>query len=313
MINPPKVYIVILNYIKWQDALQCISSLLTSTYSDFTIFLVDNCSDNDSIKHLSESVEKNYNGQITQTIIEKKDLANIDNAFDLPKITFIQNDENAGFAGGNNLALNLVKNENAFVWLLNPDMIVKDNTMELLVEYASLQSRRAIIGTEVRKSGSEEVFFIGGSKLDFNKAKPLFNTDPNAAASLDFISGASLFTHLSNFKELGLLPEHYFLFWEETDWCYNAKLNGHPLLICPDAICYDKVSSVIGKGFLSDYYYVRNGLYFTAKFHKSKVPFVFSFMAVRWVKRILTMQFDRAKGVYKGAVDFSRGKHGMGH
>ena len=86
---------------------------------------------------------------------------------------------------------------------------------------------------------------------------------------MDYISGGSLFTHINSFNDLGLLPEEYFLYWEETDWCYRAKKKGYELRLCEKAVCYDKVSSSIGKSFLADYYYTRNGLFFLSKFKKS--------------------------------------------
>ena len=116
------------------------------------------------------------------------------------------------------------------------------------------------------------------------------------------------FTRANNFNTVGLLPENYFLYWEETDWCYTAKLKGYQLLVCPDAICYDKISTVIGKGFLSDYYYARNGLHFVAKFNKPYLWLALPLMGARWLKRIFTGRWDRARGVWIGTIDFLKQK-----
>ena len=85
---------------------------------------------------------------------------------------------------------------------------------------------------------------------------------------LDFISGGCLFTHAINFKRNGLLPEKYFLYWEETDWCYHARKKGCLLNVCTAAVCYDKISTIIGKGYLANYYYTINGLRFTSAIRK---------------------------------------------
>ena len=65
-------------------------------------------------------------------------------------------------------------------------------------------------------------------------------------------------------------------------------------MVCPDAICYDKISTSIGKGYLSDYYYARNALYFMAKFRKFRLPSALFFMSLRWLRRLFAGQRDRA-------------------
>ena len=107
-----------------------------------------------------------------------------------------------------------------------------------------------------------------------------------------------------------MLPEEYFLYWEETDWCYRAKNKGYSLLLCETAICYDKVSSSIGKSFLADYYYTRNGLIFLSKYKKEKVATAVFFTIFRFLKRLVMGQPARAKGVYNGMLSFlNKDKH----
>jgi GT2 family glycosyltransferase len=126
----------------------------------------------------------------------------------------------------------------------------------------------------------------------------------NAIPKLDYISGACLFTHTSNLRKIGLLPEKYFLYWEETDWCYLARQSGCQFYVCHTAICYDKISTVIGKSFMADYYYMRNGLLFISKYRSKNIPFVIFFAGIRFMKRVITGQWKRANGVLKGMRDF---------
>ena len=67
----------------------------------------------------------------------------------------------------------------------------------------------------------------GGGKINFNSGTITMLKTKDQVAEMDFVSGGSLFTHAANYKTLGLLPEDYFLYWEETDWCYRAKTNGY--------------------------------------------------------------------------------------
>lgn len=302
----PKVYIVILNYRQWQDTQECLQSVLRSTYTNFSVFVVDNNSGNDSLPRLASWLS---NEQREFQTITKKEIQEVDLSL-LPQVTLVQNDSNAGFANGNNIVLAILKNENAYVWLLNPDMIIRENTLDELVQFAGTQSQQGVIGALIKNhEGNQELLFYGGGRVNFYLATVQTIKKPGDIHRLDYISGGCLFTHAVNFSTMGLLPEEYFLYWEETDWCYRAKQKGYPLLVCSTAVCYDKISTTIGKGFLANYYYARNGLLFISKFRKGNVPLVLFFVIWRWFKRVFTGRWSRAGGICKGTRDFLKRKY----
>jgi GT2 family glycosyltransferase len=311
-----KVYIVIVNFKQWQDTRDCLESVLQSTYTDFSIFVIDNNSGNNSLEHLSAWLENKIAGKTSllseppgYVLLKKQELNDSTDLSKLPEVVFIQNDENAGFAAGNNVVLRFLREQDAYFWLLNPDMVIKDDAMEKLVQFTTGLSLQSIVGTVVQSySGNHELLFYGGHKVNFLSATVSMIKRPGSVQRLDYISGGCLFTHTSNLDRLGLLPERYFLYWEETDWCYRAKQNGYVLSVCPGAVCYDKISTIIGKSFMSDYYYVRNGLLFISKYRKKNIPFVLFFVGIRFLKRIVTGQWARARGVYKGTMDFFKMK-----
>lgn len=305
--NAPKVYIIVLNYKQWQDTWACIESVLRSSFRNYSLIIVDNDSKNNSLENIIDQAE-NASIAATDYKLYSRDMLNgkID-LHKLPRLTFIQNNSNAGFAGGNNIVLRLLAPLDAYIWLLNPDMIIREDTLAELVSFADKQTADCIIGAEVRThAGNQELFFYGGGKVNFLAGTIQLIKSPGSA--LDYISGGCLFTHAANFKKYGVLPEDYFLYWEETDWCFRAKQQGVALLVCPSAVCYDKVSTVIGKGFLSDYYYCRNGLLFLSKFSKGNLPIALLAMKIRWFKRIVMGQWGRARGVWWGTIDFLKRK-----
>jgi GT2 family glycosyltransferase len=286
--------------------------VLQSSYRNYSIIIIDNNSQNNSIENiirqaLSSSIAA------SEYKIYTREMTGID-LQNLPRLTFIQNNRNAGFAGGNNIVLRLLAGLDAYVWLLNPDMVIREDTLAELVSFAVRQTSDCIIGAGVRSfSGKKELFFYGGGKVNFLSGTIRLMKNQESVNSLDYISGGCLFTHATNFEKFGALPEDYFLYWEETDWCYRAKQKGVALLVCPSAICFDKVSTVIGKGFLSDYYYSRNGLLFISKFRKRKVAIALLAMKLRWFKRIITGQWSRARGVWRGTIDFLKRKNDCPH
>ena len=48
----PHVYIVILNYKRWQDVIECLDSVFRSRYQNFTAIVIDNDSQNDSLQYI---------------------------------------------------------------------------------------------------------------------------------------------------------------------------------------------------------------------------------------------------------------------
>jgi GT2 family glycosyltransferase len=314
----PKVYILILNYKNWQDVIDCLETVLRSTYKNYHVIVIDNHSGNDSLEHIAQwvtndAVKSNIKVGFSQQSIDRPvpmlwlpaDDWDNDSAARLPVLTLVQASANKGFAAGMNCVIKHLVAEDAYAWLLNPDMIVQEKTLEELVRFASGQTRRAIIGAHVKlyyKPAETHVY--GGGRINFNTATISMLDEASDPASMDYVSGASMFLHTASFLELGLLPEEYFLYWEETDWCYRARLKGYKLLVCPGAICFDKVSGSVGRSFLADYYYTRNGLAFVAKYKRGKIIFALVSSIFRAAKRLAFGQWSRANGVYRGVQDF---------
>jgi len=314
-----RVYVIILNYKKWKDAAECLETLFRSHYDNFSVIVIDNDSQNGSLEHLAHWAENNtlFSTRVSHfskdtikkpvfykwcTAAELTDGAIPAN---LPRLVLVQNKENRGFAGGLNPVLKYLLKEDAYIWLLNPDMVVEETTLPGLAEFAAAKPSQSIIGSVIKYYAMPgKVYLYGGGKINFNSGTIRMVTNKKELEGMDYVSGGSLFTHANNFERLGLLPEDYFLYWEETDWCYQAKTNGYQLALCETAVCYDKLSTSIGKSFMADYYYTRNGLHFLLKYKKEKIPLALFFTLVRLLKKVAVGQSARAKGVYQGMVSF---------
>ena len=313
----PKVYIVILNYKRWQDVIECLDSIFRLEYDNYSVIVVDNDSKNDSIEHLirwatSGSGDAAFpfsNGTLKKpTEYAQYHSSLLDAARAptfLPKLVFIQNENNVGFAGGNNVALRWIMHEDAYVWLLNPDMVVQPNTLSELINFVDDRHEKVIAGAIIKSySHPDEVLFYGGGKINFNAATVNMVKELKNISELDYISGGAMLMHTRHLRDIGLLPEKYFLYWEETDWCYRAKNKGYEMQVCMTAICYDKISTTIGRSFLADFYYTRNGLMFIETFRKRNVNRALFFAFLRMGKRVVSGRWKRAKGVYKGIKTF---------
>lgn len=302
----PLVYIVILNYKNWHDAAECLESVFCLKYPHYRVVVIDNDSKNDSLRHLMDwAAHHPHASALGNKYFRSCELEEISDPASLPPLVFVQNERNSGFAGGNNIILKILAGQDAFVWLLNPDIIVKDDTLSELVNFSGLQPRGSIIGSVIKfYNHREKVHMYGGGKIRFNSATASLITKIDRIPELDYISGGSLFTHAEQFRDVGLLPEDYFLYWEETDWCYRARQLGKPMVICLNSVCYDKVGASIGRGFLAEYYYTRNGLLFLSKYKKKKIRLALFFGFLRFGKKVVLGQWSRAKGVYCGMGSF---------
>jgi GT2 family glycosyltransferase len=311
------VYIVIVNYKKWEDARECLDFLFRSDYDGFTVILVDNASPNGSLERLMEWADApagptppdlpfapgHLQKPIAYRFFQLKEWEQT--AFDratLPRLIFVQNDNNGGFAIGVNVALRRLLAGDAWVWLLNPDIIVQSDTLSQSLKFAASQPFKTISGPVVRNyAAPHEVYIYGGARINRRSGTMTYLKSAADLPGLDYISGGAFFSHTAHFREIGLLPEEYFIYWEETEWCFMAKQKGYQMKVCETAVCYDKISTTMGRGFRAEYYYTRNGLLFLNRFRENGQGPRMRFVFLRFVKRIVTGQWGKARGVYKGA------------
>jgi GT2 family glycosyltransferase len=308
-----RVHIIIVNYQGWQDTIDCLHSVLQSSYRSFSVYVVDNHSGNHSLEQIREwllSQDQLFPGgkaacSYYATVADFAAAESVQG--NEPSVHLIQHGWNAGFAAANNEVLQKIIAFESMIWLLNPDMMVEKDTLTNLVTCYKSRDYPAVIGAAVfSQADKNRLLFYGGGQV-----KPFTATirmNKRAEEHLDFISGACLFTGSAVFRNAGLLPEHYFLYWEETDWCRQVRQQGYELLVCSKAVCFDKISTVIGRGFLAEYYYTRNGLRFVSRYSRRNLPGAVVFVFARFFKKIMTGQLKRAGGVWRGLIDFLKKK-----
>jgi GT2 family glycosyltransferase len=305
----PVVYIVIVNYKNWQDTVECIESVFRSSYKNFRIFVVDNDSQNESLQNLVNWSENRFAGLSAggKNVFNNRNLDQISDLSDLPSLVFVQNEKNTGFAGGNNVILKILAGQDAYVWMLNPDMVITDNALSELVLLAQIKSPDTIIGPVVKFfNDPTKIEMYGGGHIKFRSGTISFIQHAGQITDLDYISGGAMFFHAGLLKKYGLLPENYFLYWEETDWCYGARMQGSELAVCERSVVYDKVGTSIGRSFMAEYYYTRNGLLFLHKYKRENIRTAIFYCRIRMIKKIFQGQWKRAKGVFRGAESFKK-------
>jgi hypothetical protein len=271
----------------------CLNSINKSSFTDFEVNIV-----------INDGIEENY-------LYLKASLSKFKFKSHLIK------SENLGFAHGCNIGIKY-SNTNKIL-LLNGDCIISEKTLEELIKFGFL-NEKSLIGSPIYypdgrlqcygggvlnfKFGYQKLIGINDLSPDFSKLKKI---------NLDYISGACLFFDRNIIKQLGYLPEDYFLYWEETDFCKNAVHQGFNLSVCENSYVIHSVgASTDITSPLTDYYSTRNGIHFFKKY-SSKGTFLFIVIVnviSKFSNRIRRGDFYKLRVVSKAIIDGILGSRG---
>lgn len=169
-----------------------------------------------------------------------------------PDARLLVNERNFGFAGANNQALHVVQGE--FILLLNSDTRAMPGSIATLVQFARIHPRGGIFGPRLLNAdgsfqgssarfptvGQESLLLLGNlSRRLRGETFPYHPLPPDMAPrSVDWVSGACLLIRRSTADQIGDMDEGYFMYTEETDWCYRARQVGWDVWWVPTPIVF---------------------------------------------------------------------------
>ncbi|MGV3026525.1 glycosyltransferase family 2 protein [Clostridium thermobutyricum] len=271
-----RTYVILLNYNTYVDTIECMESFKTNNYENYCIIIVDNCS-------LNDSIEKIRKWMIGKNFLEVNDS---DEEIDLKNNTYIliKSKDNRGFASGNNKAIRQLiklKSESDNVWILNNDTIIEKNSLEILANEVQENEFLGAILVDFRDKKSIQT--MGGFRLSKMSGVPkknnknilIDNIDSIKYKDIDFISGASIFMKLDTLKKVGYIPEEYFMYWEDCDWCYMAKKKNIKMSYSKKAIIFHKEGKSIGNRSFNQYELdFKNCLKFFSKYYPQYIKFI---------------------------------------
>ncbi len=189
---------------------------------DYEIIVVDNNSSDDSVKMVTDGFKH---------------------------VILIENSENVGFAAANNQAIQIAKGR--YVLLLNSDTEVLDKAIEKTVVFADKHPKAGAVGCRVLNPDGtlQNTCFMFPSVLNmlistfyFNKLFPsnrFFGReqmtwwDRNDVRDVDVITGCYMLVRKDAIERIGNMDENYFVYGEETDWCYRLKKDGWEIMFTP--------------------------------------------------------------------------------
>lgn len=219
------VSVVIVNW-NTRDLLRdCLASIVRETQGiSYEIFVVDNAS-------------KDGSGQMCRD--------------EFPQVALISNDVNRGFAAANNIAMQ--RTSGRYTLLLNPDTIVLDNAIGRCVAYADEHPDIGVLGCRVleREGQLQRTGFsfpslstlfcqLSGLCRLFPRS-PIFSKaqlgwwERDSIKDIDVISGMFMLVRQTAIRQVGLMDERFFVYAEETDWCFRFAQAGWRRVFYPHA------------------------------------------------------------------------------
>lgn len=255
-----KYYIVILNWKGWDDTQKCIESIISDNDSfDYSIVLVDNGSDAAEINKIELYCKDRFKnvliGNKEVFLSKTREFAkDLETYYGKDSIIVIKNNENLGFAGGNNVALDFLSNlGKKYVLLLNNDTEVVGNALQKMYEELVKNERTNLVAVvpQIRYyEPADRIWNCGGSInwLGIRKYYYAFadiNDVPQSGSSLiDYGTGCCIIFNLS---KTGKLSDKFFLGEEDMEFAYRLRKNKFRMSCLYEAVILHKVGASRGK------------------------------------------------------------------
>jgi len=217
--------VVIVNWNARDILYDCLKSVYEETKGiDFETVVVDNASKDGS----AQMVKANF-----------------------AQVTLLENRENRGFAAANNQGIEIAKGR--YILLLNSDTIILDGAITRTVVFADNHQEAAVVGCRVLnpdRTLQQTCFMfpsVGNMILASTYLYKIFPRskffgrermtwwDRSDMREVQVVSGCFMLIRCEAVHQVGLMDERFFMYAEETDWCYRFKQAGWKMLFTPEA------------------------------------------------------------------------------
>lgn len=257
--NSLDLTVSIVNYNTRNLLKDCLKSVYESIRGiKFEVIVVDNNSTDDSL----EMIRKEF-----------------------PWVTLIENGGNVGFAKANNQALN--RGKGRFFLLLNSDTVLLPNSVNKMVNFMDRHPKVGAVGCRLVFPDGTPQPYIGKflnlpsalwtEFLGFFNVKALVRSpkwkkwlakyfgsivgktinlylsyyleDGKTVQEVDRVSGACMLVRRETIKDVGLLDENFFMYAEDTDWCFRMRQRSWKIYVLPEVKVVHYVGQSPGETF----------------------------------------------------------------
>jgi GT2 family glycosyltransferase len=282
----PLVSIIILNYNQLKVTCEFIDSARTLTYPNYEIIMVDNASAEDP----TEYVHQHY-----------------------PEVKLIRNKKNLGFTGGNNVGIRAGKGE--YFLIINNDTEVVPDLLDRLLEPFARDPLVGVVSPKIRYFSHPNIIQYAG----FTEVNPFTGRNRPIGGMMEdlgqfdtpgytaYAHGAAMMVKKAVIEKVGLLPDIFFIYYEELDWSAHIRRAGYKVYYQPSALIFHKESITMGKeSAMKAYFHNRNRILFMRR-NTTVLQFMFFVMFYLTlalpktvIKYLIKGQREHLKNFFKG-------------
>ena len=282
----PLVSIISINYNQARVTCAMLASLRQLTYPNYEVIVVDNASPTDDPAPIAEQ---------------------------FPHVRLIRSAQNLGFAGGNNLGIRAARGQ--YCLFLNNDTEVVPGLLEPLVAVFERDPTVGIASPKIIFYDTANLIQYAGCDgispwTGRGHVEGYLEPDTgqhNTSRPTALIHGAAMMVPTAIIRRAGLMPELYFLYYEELDWCEMIKRQGWQSYYEAGATVYHKESVSVGQGsVLRTYYMNRNRLLFIRRnsqgwrFWSGTLFFLFAAVPKHSLVFALRRQWPHLRALWRG-------------
>ena len=283
------ISVIIVNYNGKKFLPDCLTSIFHQTYFPFEVIIVDNRSNDDSVEYIQQN---------------------------FPDVKIVTLSTNRGFAGGTNAGIR--KAEGKFILTLNNDTIIAPNFIDEIVKPMVSDSSVGMCASKMifpdgRINSTAICISRSGAAWDRGIGEPDLGQYDVAEEVFGPCAGASLYRS-TMLDEIGLFDEDFFLYMEDVDLAFRARLSGWKCMYVPTArVIHVHGGTAEPNSDISVYFGNRNILWYVIK----DFPLKFLLVSLPWVIgrncAVIPYYFLKGKGkiIMLAKIDSIKGLHNM--
>lgn len=217
----PLVVTVIPNWNLKEDLLECLDSLLKSSYIDQLIVVVDNGSTDGS----PDLIAARY-----------------------PQVHLIRLAENRGYAAALNVGLEYGLSQNAaYLFALNNDTLLNPDTLDCLVKTLESDPTIGVVTPKILYNAQRDRIYSLGERCFRFMPVPIsygfrWKDSPQYHGIMDFdyVTGCAMLIRADIIRQVGLFNISYFMYYEDADFCHRVRDQGYRIVVQADTLLYHK-------------------------------------------------------------------------
>lgn len=251
-----KISVIIPTYNSWNTLKNCISSIQNQTLKPKEIIVANN----GSIDGTAEKVKDKF-----------------------PFIKLINLKTNTGVTGGRNAGIRLSNPASDYLLFFDHDMVADKNMLRELAKAAESNDDIGIVTPKIYYYGNRKRIWSAGTGINLWTGQILFRGGEDVGQYENIkevqVAPAAIFVKKNGMKKLKQFDDTYFACYEDTDFCFKARMLGYKTFYVPKAVAYhilswdpkDDVKRVLSRS----YWVGRNRVIFMKRFGKSFPVFLF--------------------------------------